>query len=564
MFEKELAQLISKTANIENFGEQEVIELLARPKDITLGDICMPCFRLSKALRKNPIDIANELGEKIAKPPFVKEISAVAGYLNFKFDPSFASGNTLRAIVEKGDNYGHSEEGKGKTVCIDYSSVNICKPLHIGHLSTTSIGASLYRIYQALGYKVVGINHLGDWGTQFGKMIVAYKLWGDREKIEKEGVKALHEIYIRYHKEAEENPSMDDEARSWFKKIEDGDSEALELYAFFKKVTLDEVNKVFDRLGIQFDSYNGEAFYNDKMAPVIEKLEKKGLLVTSEGAKVVELEGMPPCLLVKKDGATLYATRDLAAAYYRKDTYDFCKCLYVVAYQQNLHFRQWFKVLELAGEEWAKDLVHVAFGMVSLEEGSMSSRSGNVVYLEDVINKAVEKARKIIEEKSFDLDNKDEVAEMVGVGSVLLSPLMNGRIKDITFSYDKMLNFDGETCPYVQYTHARCVSVIKKAGGYDINKCDFSSLSDDTSKALILALSEFPSTVKDSADKYEPYFITRAIMNICELYNKFYFDNRIIDAPDVIRNARLALTDAVRQVIRNGFTLLGIKLPDKM
>ncbi len=564
MFERELSQLIATTLNVNGFGEEDAAALLVPPKDITLGDICMPCFRLAKALRKSPNAIAEDLAASIVKPDYVAEITAVAGYLNVKFCAESTAAPVIKEIISKGADYGCSDEGKGKTVCIDYSSVNICKPLHIGHLSTTAIGAALYRIYRSLGYTAVGINHLGDWGTQFGKMIVAYRMWGDKDKIEREGVKALHELYIRYHREAEQKPELDDEARLWFKNIEDGKADALELYHWFKTITLNEVNRIYKRLDISFDSYNGEAFYNDKMDAVLEKLQAKGLLKDSEGAKIVELEGMPPCLLVKKDGATLYATRDLAAAYYRKNTYDFYKCLYVVAYQQNLHFRQWIKVMELLGEPWYKDLVHVAFGMVSLEEGSMSSRSGNVVYLEDVIDKAVAKATDIINEKSPDLADKEKVAEEVGVGSVMLSALMNGRIKDIVFSYDKILNFDGETCPYVQYTHARCNSLLEKAGAYDIGVADFSQVNDDTAKELVRTLAEYPKTVKEAAAKYEPYLITRCIMNICGLFNKFYFENRILNAPQEIKSARLALTEAVRTVIRNGFGLLGVKLPEKM
>lgn len=564
MYEKELSRLIANAIG-EEISETEIEKLLVAPKDISMGDICMPCFRFAKAFRKSPMAIADELASKLEKPSFLSEVNAVAGYLNFKFSAESSAKPIIEEIIREGDRFGCSDEGNGKTVCIDYSSVNICKPLHMGHLSTTVIGAALYRIYKALGYNVVGINHLGDWGTQFGKMIVAFKRWGDKAKIDAGGVKALHEIYVKYHQEAEENPSLDDEARAWFKKIEDGDKEATELYNWFKEVTLKEVNRVFDRLEVPFDSYNGEAFYNDKMAPVLERLKDKGLLKESEGAMVVEFEDMPPCLLVKKDGATLYATRDLAAAYYRNATYDFYKCLYVVAYQQNLHFRQFFKVLELAGEPWAKDMVHVSYGMVSLEEGAMSTRAGNVVYLEDVINKAVSKARSIVNEKNPTLESKDEVAEMVGVGSVVMSALVNGRIKDIVFSYDKVLNFDGETCPYVQYTYARCSSLLERAGeGVDYQRGDFSIFNDDNSKELVRALSEYRKTVKEAAEKFEPYLVTRAVINICGLFNKFYFENRILNAPDGVREARLALTSAVRTVIKNGFGLLGIKVPEKM
>lgn len=371
----------------------------------------------------------------------------------------------VREILEKGEDYGRSNVGAGKTVCIDYSSINIAKPFHIGHLSTTVIGSSLYKIFNFLGYRSVGINHLGDYGTQFGKLIVAYKRWGDRETVERENIREMLRLYVHFHEEAEKDPALDEEARHWFKRIEDKDPEALELFEWFKELTLKEVAKVYELLGVTFDSYAGESFYNDKMQPVLDELESKGLLTVSEGAKVVDLEayGMPPCLLVKADGATLYATRDIAAAFYRKKTYDFDQCLYVVAYQQNLHFKQFFKVIELMGYEWAKDLKHVAFGMVSMEGGSMSTRKGKVIFLEEVLSRCIEKALAIITEKNPSLKDKESIAKDVGVGAVIFSTLSANRIKDITFSYDRVLNFEGETGPYVQYTYARCNSVMGKA-----------------------------------------------------------------------------------------------------
>lgn len=561
MYKNQIAELIAKTIDSPDFSSADALELMIPPKDITLGDICMPCFKLSKAFRKSPVAIAEELRDKIEKPEFVSSITAVAGYLNFKYDASYLAKKTINLIVEKGDDYGKSDIGNGKTICIDYSSVNIAKPFHIGHLSATAIGAALYRIYKELGYHVVGINHLGDWGTQFGKMIVAYKLWGNEETF-KGGVRSLHELYIRFHKEAETNDDLNAQARYWFKQIELGNPEAMDLFNKFKKVTLDEVRVLYDRLGVTFDSYNGESFYNDKMGEIIDILNEKGLLKDSQGAKVVELEGMPPCLILKSDGASLYATRDLAAALYRARTYRFSKCLYVVAYQQDLHFKQWFEVARLMGFDWAKDLEHVAFGMVSLAEGSMSSRKGTVVYLEDVINKAVEKAYTIINEKNPDLENKKDIAEKIGVGSVVFSVLTNNRIKDITFNYDKVLTFEGETCPYVQYTYVRCNSLLEKAAiGQSV---DFSCLNDDTCKELLRYLASYPTVLVDATEKNEPYLVTRCILNVCQLFNKFYFDNRIIDAPEEIRNARLLLAKAVKTVIANGFKLLGIQMPEKM
>jgi len=558
-------KLIASLIDIEGVSEEEIASLLTAPKDIAFADVALPCFRFAKTLRKSPVQIAEELSAKISTdlPPYLLSCTALNGYLNFKFSRENMAKDTLLKVLQEKEHYGESDLGKGKTICIDFSSVNIAKPFHIGHLSSTVIGGALSRIFTTLGYNVVRINHLGDWGTQFGKMIVAYKKWGNDVDVEKGGVKALHKLYVRFHQEAENDESLNDLGRHYFKLIEDGDKEALALFEKFKNISLKEAKRVYDRLGIEFDSYAGESFYNDKMQPVLDHLEDKGLLVESDGAKIVEVgEGMPPCLLVRSDGATLYATRDLAAAYYRKKTYDFYKCLYVVAYQQNLHFKQLFKVLELLGEPWAKDLEHVNFGMVSLVDGTMSSRQGKVVYLEDVLNSAVEKARSIIEEKNPDLDNKDEIAEQVGVGAVIFGALINNRIKDITFSYDKVLNFDGETCPYVQYTHARCASLIEKAGGFDVSKADFSSL--ENAHEIISAIASYGDMIRSAADKREPSVITRHAVDIAELFNKYYIDNRILNAEEGVKNARLALTFAVKQVLSNALTLLGISVPNKM
>ncbi len=556
---------IASLIHIDGVSKEEILSLLTPPKDLAFADVALPCFRFAKALRKSPVEIASGLADEITSslPSFLLSCTALNGYLNFKFSREDLAKTTLLSVLRDQENYGRSDEGHGKTICIDFSSVNIAKPFHIGHLSSTVIGGALARAFDFLGYNVVRINHLGDWGTQFGKMIVAYKMWGNEEEVEKGGVKALHKLYVKFHEEAEKDDSLNDLGRAYFKKIEDGDEEALALFEKFKTISLAEAKRVYERLGIEFDSYAGESFYNDKMQPVLDKLERAGLLVDSDGAKVVQVgEDMPPCLLVRSDGATLYATRDLAAAYYRKNTYDFYKCLYVVAYQQNLHFKQVFKVLELLGEPWAKDLEHVAFGMVSLADGTMSSRQGKVVYLEDVLNSAVQKAQKVIEEKSPNLENKSEIAEQVGVGAVIFGALFNSRIKDITFSYDKVLNFDGETCPYVQYTHARASSLLEKAGAFDAGKADFTCL--ENAHELITLISSFKNAVKLAAEKREPSVITRHAVDIAEAFNKYYIDNRILNAPDGEKEARLALTFAVRQVLKNALTLLGIAAPEKM
>lgn len=543
---------------------EELSALIVVPKDSKNGDYSLPCFRFAKISGKSPVAVAQELKDKIALPEGIEKVESLAGYLNFYTDKKVFVKTALEKVLEKKQDYGKSDIGKGKTVCIDYSSVNIAKPFHIGHLSSTAIGGALYRIFGFLGYTAVGINHLGDWGTQFGKMLAAYKLWGDAEKVEKGGVAALLELYVRFHKEAENNPELDDLARSWFKKIEDFDEEATTLFNKFKELTLAEAFKVYDRLRIKFDSYAGESFYNDKLDAVVNELEAKGLLRESEGAKVVDLEAynMPPCIIVKSDGASLYSTRDIAAALYRKKTYDFDKCLYVVAYQQNLHFKQWFKVIELMGYPWAKDLEHIAFGMVSLPDGAIKSRAGNVVFLEDVLNRAVEKSLQVITEKSPDLENKKEIAEQVGVGAVIFSVLYNNRIKDIVFNYDKVLNFDGETGPYVQYTHARCCSVLAK--GTLGEEKDYSALDNEESVEVVKLLDTFPDAVREAADKREPCFLSRHIVELAKAYNKFYLAHRIINAPEGAKNVRLMLTSAVRQVIKNGLTLLGMGAPEKM
>ncbi len=558
-----LAAAISQKTGM---NQSEILDWIEIPPNPDLGDYAFPCFRLAKALRKAPPVIAAELKESVALPAGICRAEVTGGYLNFFEDKSSFAEGILNKILSEGEKYGSGSLGGGRNVCIDYSSINIAKPFHIGHLSSTAIGNSLYRIYGFLGYTPVGINHLGDWGTQFGKMIVAYKMWGNQALVEKESVRGLVKLYVRFHDEAETHPELNDEARAWFRKIELGDPEALALFNWFKEITMKEVFNVYDLLGVKFDSYAGESFYEDKMAPVVEKMREKGILKEDQGAQIVDLSeyDMPPCIILRSDGATLYATRDVATAIYRKNTYDFAKSLYVVAYQQNLHFRQLFKVLELMGYDWVKDCEHVNFGMVSMEEGTLSTRHGNVVYLEDVLKAAMEKTLEIIKEKSPDLENKEDAAKAVGVGAVIWGVLYNSRIKDITFSWSKALNFDGETGPYVQYTHARCCSVLKKAGGYDRSLVDASLLTDAASMAVIKAMGGFPEAVRAAAEKNEPYLVARAVMDVASTTNKFYYDNRIMDDDPAVRSARLALTDAARTVIKTGLYLLGLQAPERM
>ncbi len=548
--------------------KEEIEAAIAVPPDNKMGDYALPCFKFAKVMRKSPVAIAEELKNTFATDDAISEVEAVNGYLNFRVNRTALVKETLEKIAEQGEAFGSSDMGNGKTICIDYSSVNIAKPFHIGHLSTTVIGGALYRIFKFLGYNTVGINHLGDYGTQFGKLIYAYKHWGSEEAVKEGGVKELTRLYVRYHKESENDPSMDDEARSYFKLIENGDEECVKLFNLFKEITLKEVEKIYDELDIKFDSYAGESFYNDKMQPVIDELAEKGLLVESEGAKIVDLEkyGMPPCIILRSDGASLYATRDLAAACYRKEHYDFDKCLYVVAYQQNLHFKQIFKVLELMGKPWAKDLVHVAYGMVSLlddngNQVAMSTRNGTVVLLEDVLKKCHEKCLEIIEQKNPDLEDKENVARQVGTGAVIFGALSNSKIKDIAFSYSKILNFDGETGPYVQYTAARIKSVLRKGGA--IGKYEIKNVNEDEYQ-LIALLSTFPDVVKAAAERLEPFFVTRYAIDVASAFNKFYFDCKIIGDDANETNFRLAISSATLTVLSSALTLLGIKVPERM
>ena len=552
---------IAQRINAEGVGEEEVYASIALPPNPDMGDYALPCFKFAKVMRKSPVLIAQALAAGYPADDVIERAEAVNGYVNFTINKAALAREVIGEVLSAGEKYGSSDIGAGKTVCIDYSSVNIAKPFHIGHLSTTAIGGALYKIFNFLGYKAVGINHLGDYGTQFGKLICAYKHWGDRQQVEEGGIHAINDLYVRFNSEATEE--MEHEAREYFRLIESGDKEANELFDWFKDLTLKYVKGIYEKLNVKFDSYAGERFYTDKMQPVIDELREKGLLKESEGAQVVDLEkyGMPPCLILRSDGASLYATRDLAAAIYRKNTYDFYKCLYVVAYQQNLHFKQVFKVLELMGKEWAKDLVHVAYGMVSLEDGAMSTRKGKVVWLEDVISRCVEKAYAIISEKNPELENKRDVAEKVGVGAVIFGALYNSKIKDIVFSYDKVLSFEGETSVYVQYTCARANSVMEKGGvpaEYKVGEL----LPQEAE--VVKAIASFPQAVKDAAEKYEPCMVARFAVDLAQKFNKFYFDCKILSAEGDKKNFRLALTAAAHTALKNALTLLGIGVPDKM
>lgn len=555
-------QYIAERLNVAGVSAEEIYTAIALPPNSEMGDYALPCFKFAKVLRKSPVAIAEDLKNSFVCDGVISEVSAVNGYLNFKINKIGLAAATLKNVLSAGENYGSAQIGKGKTICIDYSSVNVAKPFHIGHLSTTVIGGALYKIFKYLGYNVVGINHLGDYGTQFGKLICAYKKWGDKDEVQKGGIHAINDLYVRFNNEA--TAEMESEAREYFRLIESGDKEANELFEWFKSLTLEYVKTIYEKLNITFDSYAGERFYTDKMQPVIDELKAKNLLKESEGAQIVDLDeyGMPPCLILRSDGASLYATRDLAAAVYRKNTYDFYKCLYVVAYQQNLHFKQFFKVLELMGKDWAKDMVHVAYGMVSLEDGAMSTRKGKVVWLEDVIARCEEKAYAIIDEKNKDLENKREIATTVGVGAVIFGALYNNKIKDITFSYDKVLSFEGETSVYVQYTCARANSVLLKSGVKETLPENY--LPNAQESEVVKLISAFPDAVKEAAEKYEPSVVARYAVDLAQKFNKFYIDCKIITAEGETKDFRLALARAALQTMKNALSLLGIGIPEKM
>lgn len=563
-FKYEAVKLIAKAADMDI---DEVLEMIEVPANKEMGDYAFPCFKLAKKFRKAPNLIAADICGKLGGSDSFTKIECVAAYINFFTDKSSYAKTVIESVNNAGAKYGESSEGEGKTIVIDYSSPNIAKPFHVGHLRSTVIGSALYNIFEKLGYKCVGINHLGDWGTQFGKLIEAYKLWGSKEAVEEKGISELTRIYVKFHEEAEKDDSLNDRARAWFVKMQDGDEEAISLWKWFYDISIKEFERVYEKLGVKFDYYTGESFYNDKMDAVVEELKAKNLLVESNGAMIVDLEDakMPPCLILRTDGGTLYATRDITAALYRKKTYDFDKCIYVTAIDQNLHFAQWFKVIEKMGYDWSKDLVHVPFGLVSLEDGKLSTRKGKVVLMEDLLNEAVKKTTGIIDEKNPDLPNKEEVAKHVGIGAVIFDDLYNGRIKDIVFSWDRMLNFDGETGPYVQYTHARACSVLKKAG-YDkkAENIDYSVLTDDAAADACKTIALFNDKIKEAANRYEPSVIARYLVDVAQSFNKFYHDNIILADDENVKNARLALVDAVRTVIKSGLAILGIDAPEQM
>ena len=542
----------------------DIFKMLEYPPDANMGDLALPCFKLSKIMRRSPVQIADALAISVSDE-CIENIQNVNGYLNIKISDKYLGDTVVKGIIDLGEKYGSSNEGEGKTVVLDYSSPNVAKPFHIGHLGTTVIGHSLRKLHEFSGYKCVGINYLGDWGTQFGKLITAYRKWGSRQAIIDGGIDKLVELYVRINNEINDHPEYADEARAEFKKLEMGDEENIELWKWFIEISLAEYEKTYKQLGIEFDSYKGESFYTDKMPAQVEKLKQMDLLKIDDGASIVDLEeyNMPPCLILKRDGSTLYPTRDIAAAVYRKEHYNFDKAIYVTSAGQCLHFAQWFKVVELMGYEWFDQLVHVPYGTVSINGAKLATRTGNVILLRDLFALAVEKVEKIIEEKSPDLENRASVAESVGVGAIVFYYLYNNRMKDINFVLEEALSFEGNTGPYAQYTYARACSVLEKAGGFDANKSV--AITCEEESALVKVLARFPEKVLDAINDYEPSVITRYIIEVATAFNRFYHNCKIMNADsEEIKNSRLILASAAKTVLGNAFDLICIKKEEKI
>ena len=585
-FKREVAKLITQIPAIKEaeIDEKSAYEMIEKPANSENGDFAFPCFRLAKALRKSPQMIAEDITKAISELQNsqgleldFEKIENVNAYVNFFVSRSVFCVETLKEVLQKGNKYGSSDAGKNKKVLVEYSSPNIAKPFHIGHIRSTVIGNSIGNILEFLGYDIERINHLGDYGTQFGKLIVAYRMFGNKEDVIASPISTLLKYYVEFHKRAEDDPSLEEEARAAFTALEQGSEEEVEIWKWFREESLREFTTVYEMLGIEFDSYAGESFYSDKMGRVTDELEAEGLLEESEGAMIVDLDdyGLGKALIKKSDGSTLYITRDIAAAIYRKEHYDFEKNIYVVASQQDLHFKQWFKIVEMMGYDWAKDCVHVPFGLVSLEEGVMSTRSGKVVFLEDVLNNAIEKTKAIIVEKGVNTDNIDEAAKQIGIGAVVFQELHNSRIKDYVFSWEKVLNFEGETGPYVQYNYTRTASLLKKSEA-DAEKIDMifadensnfagaKHLVSDSAFEIVKLIYELPAVIADAGAKYEPSIVTRHVVDIAQAFSTYYFAEHILVDDEEERMAKLALVKCTRYAIANALALLGVETPERM
>jgi arginyl-tRNA synthetase len=563
---KKICQYLSKV--LVEMSEEELMKTMEIPPEEKMGDLALPCFAMAKKMCKNPMQIAAELVEKLNEQKDelgIEKVESVRAYCNIYLKRDLFVKKCFESLQK--DKYGVSQIGVGKTVCMDYSSPNIAKNFHVGHLRTTVIGNSLYKIYQKLGYDVVRINHLGDWGTQFGKLIVAYKLWSSEELVKEKGIEELLRIYVKFEKESKENESLIVEAREWFVKMEQNDPEALEMWNWFKDISMVEFERIYDLLGMSFDSYLGESFYRDKVPALVEKLKEMDLLVESQGAQVIDLEkyDMPPCLIIKSDGGSIYHSRDIAAILYRKERYDFDKCLYVTGLEQSLHFKQIFTAIEVMGYDWNDGLIHVPYGLVSLAGEKLSTRGGNIIYAEDILKEAIERAYNAIIEKNPLLNDKEETAKKVGIGAIIFHDLFNQRIKNVDFSWKEVLNFDGTTGPYAQYTYARAKSVLRKADKMvEVCEVDFEALTDDVTYNLVKVLAGYEDAVINAAEKNEPSVVARYVISLATGFNKFYHDCNILQAKEKEKKARLILTDWVQKILCEACELLGMECPEEM
>lgn len=564
---KDYKEIIAKKLESQDIGldKDDIYGLIEIPPQETMGDYSFPCFQLAKTLRKNPALISKEIASEIELEDFA-EIKNVGPYINFFLDRKKFENEVINTVIDKKENFGRSDMGKGKTVVLDFSSVNIAKPFHIGHIRSTVIGDAIRNIHEFLGYNTVASNYIGDYGTQFGTMIAAYKLWGDDDKLNQNPIQELLNLYVRYNSEASENEEMMDVAREEFKKLEEGEEEATRLWSWFKEISFKEFDRVYKLLDIEFDNYKGESYSSKYIPEVIDELKEKNLLVESDGAQIVDLSAydMPPSIIIKSNGSSAYITRDIATAIVRKKEYDFDENLYVVATQQNLHFKQLWKILELMGYDLYKGCKHIPFGMVSLKDQTLSTRKGQVVFLEDVLNKAIAKTREIMENRDDTVENIDEVSKIVGIGAVKFQELYNNRIKDYVFDWDEVLNFDGETGPYVQYTYARAKSVLRKAGVDEIKPIDIEKITNDEEFSLVKKLAGFEDIVIKAKEKYEPSLITRHLTDIAKSFNKFYNSAKIMVEDEKLKEERLALAYATAIVIKTALGLLGIKTVEKM
>lgn len=563
---KKICQYLS--AVLPEMQEEELLKVMEIPPEESMGDLALPCFVMAKKLRKNPVQIASELAEKLNGKKTelgIEKAENVGAYCNIYLKRDAFVQKCFEVLQT--EKYGVTQIGAGKTVCMDYSSPNIAKNFHVGHLRTTVIGNSLYKIYQKLGYDVVRINHLGDWGTQFGKLIVAYKLWSSEEQVKEHGIEELMRIYVKFNEEEEKDENLIKEAREWFVKMEQNDPEALAIWNWFKEISMIEFERIYELLGISFDSYRGESFYRDKVPALVEQLKGKGLLTESQGAQVIDLEkyNMPPCLITKSDGGSIYHSRDIAAILYRKEQYHFDKCLYVTGMEQSLHFKQIFTAIEVMGYDWSDGLVHVPYGLVSLAGEKLSTRGGNIIYAEDILKEAIERACTAIAEKNPALPEKEETAKKVGVGAIIFHDLFNQRIKNVEFSWKDVLNFDGTTGPYAQYTYARAQSILRKYGkAVETEEIDYAALTDDTAYGLIKVLAGYEDAVTFAAEKNEPSVVARYVIALATAFNKFYHECTILQAEEKEKKARLVLTDFVQKILCEACGLLGMECPEEM